>query len=144
MAFDVRVQNVLEKKPGLTDQGVATGVTKFRMASGELSKWKIVDSTRYCTIYMEFEENFGYLTEKNCANIFDYKVGFLVSWGGASTEPETLVKICGAWASFPLNRTHRFQRFFQIADGVKLEGRNGDLYMSWFQFSMDISKIDSM
>ncbi len=24
------------KKPGLTDQGVAIGVTKFRMASGEL------------------------------------------------------------------------------------------------------------
>ncbi len=48
MAFDVRVQNELEKKlgltdrgvatgvkkPGLTDRGVATGVTKFRMASG--------------------------------------------------------------------------------------------------------------
>ncbi len=50
MAFDIRVQNVLEKKtdptdhgvatgvkkPGLTDGGVATGVTKFRMASGGL------------------------------------------------------------------------------------------------------------
>ncbi len=49
MAFDIRVQNVLEKKnpvwqtvvwplglkkPGLTDRGVATGITKFRMASG--------------------------------------------------------------------------------------------------------------
>ncbi len=28
MAFDVRVQNVLEKNPGLTDCGVATGVKK--------------------------------------------------------------------------------------------------------------------
>ncbi len=37
MAFDVRVRNVLEKKPGLTDQGVATGVTKFCMASGGLT-----------------------------------------------------------------------------------------------------------
>ncbi len=51
IAFDVRVQNVLEKtlawqtvvwplglkNPGLTDQGVATVVTKFRMASGGLS-----------------------------------------------------------------------------------------------------------
>ncbi len=52
MAFDVRVQNVLEKKnsltdrgvatlvkkknTGLTNRGVATGVTKFRMASGGL------------------------------------------------------------------------------------------------------------
>ncbi len=50
MAFDIRVQNVLEKKPGLTDcgvatgvkkpgltdRGVATGVTKFRMAYGGL------------------------------------------------------------------------------------------------------------
>ncbi len=26
------------KKPGLTDQGVATGVSKFRMASGGLKK----------------------------------------------------------------------------------------------------------
>ncbi len=47
--LDIRVQNVLEKKPvwqtgvatgvkkpGLTDKGVATGVTKFRMASGGL------------------------------------------------------------------------------------------------------------
>ncbi len=49
MAFDIWMQNVLEKKkpvltdhgvatgvknPGLTDQGVATGVTKFHMASG--------------------------------------------------------------------------------------------------------------
>ncbi len=54
MAFDVRVQNVLEKKPqsdslwcghwvkkpGLTDRGVATGVTKFRMASGGLNFFK--------------------------------------------------------------------------------------------------------
>ncbi len=51
MAFDVRVQNVLEKNtwsdnpwctgvknPGLTDRGVATEVTKFRMASGGLRK----------------------------------------------------------------------------------------------------------
>ncbi len=51
MAFDVRVQNVLKKNPGLTghgvatggkktgltDRGVATGVTKFRMASGGLT-----------------------------------------------------------------------------------------------------------
>ncbi len=46
MAFDVRVQNGLEKKPGLTtgvkkpgltDLGVATGVTKFHIASGGLS-----------------------------------------------------------------------------------------------------------
>ncbi len=51
MAFDVRVQNELEKKPGLidcgvatgvkkpglTDRGVVTGVTKFRMASGRLN-----------------------------------------------------------------------------------------------------------
>ncbi len=50
MDFDIWVQNVLEKnpgltdrgvatgvkKPGLTDRGVATGVTKFRMASGRL------------------------------------------------------------------------------------------------------------
>ncbi len=38
MAFDVWVQNVLEKKTGLKDRGVATGVTKFRMASGGLNK----------------------------------------------------------------------------------------------------------
>ncbi len=48
MAFDVRVQNVLEKKTGMTDCGVvkkpgltarvvATGVTKFHIASGGLS-----------------------------------------------------------------------------------------------------------
>ncbi len=52
MAFDIPVQNVLEKNPlgwqtvvwplgwknlGLTDQGVTTGVTKFRMASGGLN-----------------------------------------------------------------------------------------------------------
>ncbi len=52
MASDVRMQNVLEKKnlvwqtmvwslglkkPGLTDQGVATGVTEFCMASGGLT-----------------------------------------------------------------------------------------------------------
>ncbi len=36
MAFDIRVQNVLENNSGLTDRGVATGVTKFRMASGGL------------------------------------------------------------------------------------------------------------
>ncbi len=36
MAFDVRVQNVLEEEPGLTDRGVATGVTKFDMASSGL------------------------------------------------------------------------------------------------------------
>ncbi len=50
MAFDIRVQNVLEKKPGwkivvwplglkkasVTDRGGATGVTEFRMASGGL------------------------------------------------------------------------------------------------------------
>ncbi len=55
MAFDVRVQNVLEKKPGLIersvatgvkkpgliDRGVATGVTKFRMASGRLREGKL-------------------------------------------------------------------------------------------------------
>ncbi len=54
MRFDIRVQNVLEKKtpvwqtvmwslglkkPGVTDRGVPTGVTKFRMASGELIFW---------------------------------------------------------------------------------------------------------
>ncbi len=53
MAFDVRVQNVLKKnpvwqtvvwplglkRPGLTDRGVATGVTKFRIASGGLMKF---------------------------------------------------------------------------------------------------------
>ncbi len=52
MAFDVRVQNVLEKKtvwqtvvwplgskkPGLTDWGVATGITKFCIASDGLIK----------------------------------------------------------------------------------------------------------
>ncbi len=51
MAFDIRVQNVLEKKPvwqtvvwplrlkktGQTGRGVATGVTKFHMASGGLN-----------------------------------------------------------------------------------------------------------
>ncbi len=51
MAFDIRVQNLLEKKngltdhgvatgvkkPSLTDQGMATGVTKFRMGSGGLN-----------------------------------------------------------------------------------------------------------
>ncbi len=37
MAFDIRVQNVLEKKTGLIERGVATGVTKFRMASGRLN-----------------------------------------------------------------------------------------------------------
>ncbi len=50
MAFDVQVQNVLEKKtsltncgvatgvkrPGLTHRGVATRVTNFRMATGGL------------------------------------------------------------------------------------------------------------
>ncbi len=41
MAFDIRVQNVLEKNPDLTDHGVATGVTKFRMASGGLKKGRI-------------------------------------------------------------------------------------------------------
>ncbi len=53
MAFDARVQNELEKKPGLTDHGVATevknpglrdrdvatGVTKFCMSSGRLIKF---------------------------------------------------------------------------------------------------------
>ncbi len=52
MGFDVRVPNVLEKTPvwqtvvwpqglkkhGLTDRGVATEITKFRMASGGLMK----------------------------------------------------------------------------------------------------------
>ncbi len=53
MDFDVRVQNVLEiktwsdrlvwplglRKPCLTDQGVATGVTKFHTASGEINSF---------------------------------------------------------------------------------------------------------
>ncbi len=61
MAFDARVQNVLEKKPGLTDSGVATGVkktrsdrprcgtgvTKFCMASGGLKFFEIY-SKFYC------------------------------------------------------------------------------------------------
>ncbi len=42
MAFDIRVQNVLEKKPGMTDRSVATGVTEFCMASGGLNKFKIL------------------------------------------------------------------------------------------------------
>ncbi len=54
MAFDIRVQNMLEKtlvwqivvwplrlkKTGLIARGVASEVTKFRMASGGLSKKK--------------------------------------------------------------------------------------------------------
>ncbi len=57
ISFDVRVQNVLEKetpvwqtevcqlglkKPGQTDQGVATRVTKFRMAYGGLNVPEII------------------------------------------------------------------------------------------------------
>ncbi len=39
MAFDVRVQNVLEKKPGLTDCGVSTGVKKTRSDGPRCGHW---------------------------------------------------------------------------------------------------------
>ncbi len=39
MAFDVRVQNVFKKKPGLTDRGVATGVKKTRSDSPRCGHW---------------------------------------------------------------------------------------------------------
>ncbi len=39
MAIDAQVQNVLEKKNGgLTDRGMVTGVTQFRMVAGGLSE----------------------------------------------------------------------------------------------------------
>ncbi len=54
MAFDVRVQNVLEKKtnrkkkPGLTDRGVATGVKKTRLTdrgvATEVIKFRMASS----------------------------------------------------------------------------------------------------
>ncbi len=47
MAFDIRVQNVLEKKTVLTDRGVTTGVTKFCMASGGLS-WRYLLFPWFC------------------------------------------------------------------------------------------------
>ncbi len=65
MAFDIQVQNVLEKKSvwqtvvwplelkklGLTDRGVATGVTKFCMASGRLTMVKMGRVSYFDTLF---------------------------------------------------------------------------------------------
>ncbi len=44
MAFDIRVQNVLEKKPSLTDRGVATGVKKKTVWQTEVWPLELLNS----------------------------------------------------------------------------------------------------
>ncbi len=39
MAFDVRMQNVLDKNPGLNDHGVSTGVKKTRSDRPSCGHW---------------------------------------------------------------------------------------------------------
>ncbi len=62
MAFDVRVQKVFKKKTDRTDRGVATGVTKFRMASGGLivTLYMLDGYTHIFPIESDFEIRFPY------------------------------------------------------------------------------------
>ncbi len=51
------MQNVLEKKPRLTDRGVATGVTKFRVVSGGLTATSGIFSLTFPNSYQKGDRN---------------------------------------------------------------------------------------